>query len=552
MKKFLKKVVTCLCVVILLITGSRPRTVKAEAMTIGGGLTYLAGAGAATASLPIIIIGLAAILILGLVVTNWDDIAAFGNAVSLELEYGGYALSDFVSGTSVKIDSAFKNAVLKAYQKTGSTMTKYYPITDYAGGTVVKTGLLNTKDRLDAAVYLEYLDHDFPYSMNVVNDIYGLSNLFLSNAPAEKWKSLNGDYTGINQYVLNSITIIASFEPTTAKVAFFNLINLGTQKEVRDENGNLTKLILSITAAEVAEFVGNTEHFSEYAAALASDKPITITDISIPELGIGSVREEISTANMMQTAMEVKTAEQYINVAFPNASTTVTFNTQANVIGATLPQIGTLSDYGLTGAQTDELARVRAGTATGTLTGVQTATGTLTGSGTGWLDKILEFLKKLLDAILAIPGLILDGLKALWDWLAKILQAILAIPGGIIGVLSKIWEFLQTLSKVISNAITGALTWAFGIDGTWLKGRIESLQRQFRIKFPIMEPLRYDFGDKDVISDMNISILGRSYTILDGAIATKLASPIKMVFRALSYVLMALFFARKFHKVAED
>lgn len=550
MKKFLKKVVTCLCVLILLITGSRPRTVKAEAMTIGGGLTYLAGAGAATASLPILIIGLAAILILGLVVTNWDDIAAFGNAVSLELEYGGYALSDFVSGTSVKIDSAFKNAVLKAYQKTGSTMTKYYPITDYAGGTVVKTGLLNTKDRLDAAVYLEYLDHDFPYSMNVVNDIYGLSNLFLSNAPSEKWKSLNGDYTGINQYVLNSITIIASFEPTTAKVAFFNLINLGTQKEVRDENGNLTKLILSITAAEVAEFVGNTEHFSEYAAALASDKPITITDISIPELGIGSVREEISTANMMQTAMEVKTAEQYINVAFPNASTTVTFNTQANVIGATLPQIGTLSDYGLTGAQTDELARVRAGTATGTLTGAQTATGTLT--GTGWLDKILEFLKKLLDAILAIPGLILDGLKALWDWLAKILQAILAIPGGIIGVLSKIWEFLQTLSKVISNAITGALTWAFGIDGTWLKGRIESLQRQFRIKFPIMEPLRYDFGDKDVISDMNISILGRSYTILDGAIATKLASPIKMVFRALSYVLMALFFARKFHKVAED
>ena len=52
------------------------------------------------------------------------------------------------------------------------------------------------------------------------------------------------------------------------------------------------------------------------------------------------------------------------------------------------------------------------------------------GAGTGWLDKILDFLKKLLNAILSIPGAILDGLKALWDWLAKILQAILAIPGG--------------------------------------------------------------------------------------------------------------------------
>lgn len=550
MKKFLKKVVTCLCVLILLIAGSRPRTVKAEAMTIGGGLTYLAGAGAASASLPILIIGLAAVLLLGLVVTNWDDIAAFGNAVADELRLAGYALSSFVNGTSVKIDNTFKTAVLNAYGKTGTTMPKYYTTIDYSGGTVVKTGLLNTIDRLDASTFLEYLDHDFIYSSNVVNDINEKSNIFLSNADQSAWKSLNSSYTGENQYVLSSITVITSFEPTTAKVAYFDLINLGTQKEVRDENGNLTKLILRLTAQEVADFISKGEFLTEYATALATDKPVTITDVSIPELGIGSVREEISTANMMQNAMEVKTAEQYINVAFPNASTTVTFNTQANVIGATLPQIGTLSDYTLTGAQTDQLARVRAGTATGALTGAQTATGTLT--GTGWLDKILEFLKKLLDAILAIPGLILDGLKALWDWLAKILQAILAIPGGIIGVLSKIWEFLQTLSKVISNAITGALTWAFGIDGTWLKGRIESLQRQFRIKFPTMEPLRYDFGDKDVISDMNISILGRSYTILDGAIATKLASPIKMVFRALSYVLMALFFARKFHKVAED
>lgn len=550
MKKFLKKVVTCLCVLILLIAGSRPRTVKAEAMTIGGGLTYLAGAGAASASLPILIIGLAAVLLLGLVVTNWDDIAAFGNAVADELRLAGYALSSFVNGTSVKIDNTFKTAVLNAYGKTGTTMPKYYTTIDYSGGTVVKTGLLNTIDRLDASTFLEYLDHDFIYSSNVVNDINEKSNIFLSNADQSAWKSLNSSYTGENQYVLSSITVITSFEPTTAKVAYFDLINLGTQKEVRDENGNLTKLILRLTAQEVADFISKGEFLTEYATALATDKPVTITDVSIPELGIGSVREEISTANMMQNAMEVKTAEQYINVAFPNASTTVTFNTQANVIGATLPQIGTLSDYTLTGAQTDQLARVRAGTATGTLTGAQTATGTLT--GTGWLDKILEFLKKLLDAILAIPGLILNGLKALWDWLAKILQAILAIPGGIIGVLSKIWEFLQTLSKVISNAITGALTWAFGIDGTWLKGRIESLQRQFRIKFPTMEPLRYDFGDKDVISDMNISILGRSYTILDGAIATKLASPIKMVFRALSYVLMALFFARKFHKVAED
>ena len=99
-------------------------------------------------------------------------------------------------------------------------MTKYYPTTDYSGSTFVKTGLLNTKDRLDASVYLEYLDHDFLYSDNVVNNIYGKSNIFLSTAPPSSWKSLNSSYTGVNQYVLSSITVIASFEPTTAKVAF--------------------------------------------------------------------------------------------------------------------------------------------------------------------------------------------------------------------------------------------------------------------------------------------------------------------------------------------
>ena len=55
---------------------------------------------------------------------------------------------------------------------------------------------------------------------NVVNNIYGKSNIFLSTAPPSSWKSLNSSYTGVNQYVLSSITVIASFEPTTAKVAF--------------------------------------------------------------------------------------------------------------------------------------------------------------------------------------------------------------------------------------------------------------------------------------------------------------------------------------------
>ncbi|MGC4440895.1 hypothetical protein ABXW85_18735, partial [Streptococcus suis] len=87
-----------------------------------------------------------------------------------------------------------------------------------------------------------------------MNGIYDSSNIFLSNAEQSKWNALNSDYTGVNQYVLSSITVITSFEPTTAKVAYFDLINMGTQKEISDNSGNLTGLILTLTASEVEDF----------------------------------------------------------------------------------------------------------------------------------------------------------------------------------------------------------------------------------------------------------------------------------------------------------
>ncbi|MGC4439597.1 hypothetical protein ABXW85_12040, partial [Streptococcus suis] len=181
-----------------------------------------------------------------------------------------------------------------------------------------------------------------------MNGIYDSSNIFLSNAEQSKWNALNSDYTGVNQYVLSSITVITSFEPTTAKVAYFDLINMGTQKEIRDNSGNLTGLILTLTASEVEDFVGSKDHVTKFATAIASDAPVTITDVSIPELNIGKVREEISTGNMMQTAISTPQIEQYINTAFPATSTTVTCDNLADVTGATLTNIGAISDYTLT------------------------------------------------------------------------------------------------------------------------------------------------------------------------------------------------------------
>ena len=546
MKKFLKKVVTCFCLVTLLFTSAfKPKEVRADAGVLSGGL--LLGS-LNPAVLPWVVLGIVACLALGYTIEHWDDVMAVGGLVAEELDKMGHSVSDFVSGTSVKVDDTLKQAIKNAGAGLGSTAPVPSTLV-YKGGLITYTGVVKSNS-------VKMMVGGGPTASLYIGTEKPTYNWFYS---AENFKE------GID-YIVPQLTVKVDLEPTDSEVKLKTVTSSGTSAAGvdynvgRNEKGQIN--YLSATIAHKGKGIARSVFLD-----VPSGNDVVVKAVSVPEIGLGE-RMTVSTENLKQGAIDSSSVDQYIDTAFPKNNETVTFKKDAQVASLNLSALPSVSNKTYSDSQLRELDKIRAGTATGTLTGAQTATGaltatgtltgaqtatgTLTGAGTGWLDKILEFLKKLLDAILAIPGLILDGLKALWDWLAKILQAILAIPGGIIGVLSKIWEFLQTLSKVISNAITGALTWAFGIDGTWLKGRIESLQRQFRIKFPIMEPLRYDFGDKDVISDMNISILGRSYTILDGAIATKLASPIKMVFRALSYVLMALFFARKFHKVAED
>ncbi|MGC4440882.1 hypothetical protein ABXW85_18660, partial [Streptococcus suis] len=55
--------------------------------------------------------------------------------------------------------------------------------------------------------------------------------------------------TGASEAIAVANLVTWSFEPTTAKVAYFDLINMGTQKEIRDNSGNLTGLILTLTAS---------------------------------------------------------------------------------------------------------------------------------------------------------------------------------------------------------------------------------------------------------------------------------------------------------------
>lgn len=567
MKKIFKKIAVCFCIVTLLFTSAfKPREVKADAGALSGGLLL---GGLNPAVLPWVILGIVACVAVGYTIENWDDVTAVGGAVADELKKMGHSVSDFVVGTSVKIDDTLKQAIKNVTGRMGSTISR--PVNDrgitYSNGVAFSLGRVTPSERYphflaregiylgDSSKGLKYKEHQIKGHKNFMSRSYDVSSLTVT---------------------VDVTPIPADKNPTIAFSAGLDYTASDVQKVFNDA-GDVIQLTRTVSSSEKLVPLG---------AGIVTDKTRTddfyIKGVSIPKLGI-SVGETISTDTLKKTEIQKEVVTKYIDTAFPKNSETVTFKSDAQVASLSLPALPRVSDKTYSDDQLRELNKIRAGSrvanpaipevgagslgigeipTTGSLTGAGelAGAGTLVGSGAttaagtglGWLDKIIEWLKKLLNAILGIPGAILNGLKALWDWLAKILQAILAIPGGIINILSKIWEFLQTLSKVISDAITGAITWTFSIDETWLRGRLSGLNDTFRRKFPVMVPLRYDFNDKDTISDMSVNILGSDYVILNGATATKLASPIKMVFRALAYVLMALFFARKFHKVAED
>ena len=75
MKRILKKCQIWLCI-ILLIFGAvhKPKTVKADAGVLTGGGMMIGALN--PAAIPVILIGLAACLLLGYTISNWDDIAA--------------------------------------------------------------------------------------------------------------------------------------------------------------------------------------------------------------------------------------------------------------------------------------------------------------------------------------------------------------------------------------------------------------------------------------------------------------------------------------------
>ena len=530
MKRILKKCQIRLCI-ILLIFGAvhNPKTVKADAGVLTGGGMMIGALN--PAAIPVILIGLAACLLLGYTISNWDDIAAFGQAVANELKAMGHSIGEFISGTSVTVNSTFKEAVRRASNSTGDTIQPYIDGNKaYTGSFVTGIGYQSNTSGLALA----YLENG--------KGFYTLGNYKIGKADS-------GYLQDDALFNVSSLTVSVRFDPVKESNGW--RIDVDTYAGIK-----LTADSVNYLRNSNSEIYGIDAYY-DYSQArgrriggiflrskVSSD--INLTSVSISELGIHKTAQSMPTTNLKTGAVTSPKVDEYVQTAFPDSSTTVTFDQNADVTGATLATIPTISNHYLTDTQVQDLTRIKSGVDTAVNTGADTAIDSMTGpasagvgAGWDWLSKLWEWLKKLLDAILGLPAAILAGLQALWDslikWLTDIWTAISAIPGAI----SKAW--------------TDALTWAFGVDQAWLDVRIKNLRLAFNSKFPNIQAFNYRFGDKSAFDDIRITLPGfGTHAVVSGSAMTAFAVKAKPFISGIFYLLTALFFMRKFYKVSED
>ncbi|HEM3625497.1 TPA: hypothetical protein U1C26_002051 [Streptococcus suis] len=515
-----KKIKIWFCI-LLLVLGlvTKPREAKAEAFAFGGGMTLIS---LNPAILPFALLGIAAFLLLGWTITNWDDIVAFGNQVAIELKALGGNIADYVTGSSVKVNSTFKQAVQNASKKD--------TVPPSVNGEVY-TGTLQTDIGLQTK----------RWSVNLVNVPYGTRPLLIGNTILGYHDSSYTLAQRESAIVIPRITFDVTFEPIseTNLNGVYLIARDGTRVKAESQTAikNQDGMIIGYQGYHDRSDL----KARKFDVILDAKRTIDffITSVKIPELNINKTAEPVHLDKLKTSGIDSATVNEYIDTAFPSEET-VTFNMDANVADTTLLNLPNISDKVYTDAQIKTLSDIQTGVDSTTTDGtIDSTTGTVATPNTGFWDSLWGWLKKLLDAILSIPGALLAGLQALWDslikWLTDIWAAITAIPGAI----SKAW--------------TDALTWAFGVDQVWLDARLKNLRLAFNRKFPSIQAFNYNFGDKPAFDDIKITLPGfGTHTVVSGSAMTAFAVKAKPFISGIFYLLTALFYMRKFYKVSED
>ena len=543
MKKIFSKLKIILMIFLVLFTFfHKPKQTQADALVAGGGM-YLVSLNPAV--LPIAVIGLAACLLVGYTVSNWDEVTAFGGQVANEIVKAGYSISDFVSGTSVKVNSKFKKIVKNARTNTGETISVYSEDSEVYTGNILTC--------------LKYKESAFSMPLALMS---------LESSKSIRFGNLDRMIQDDDCIDVSILTVSVRFSPVNSKenpVVFLedsNSNSYGFKSKASDviksSDGSVIGIDTKFNGSRSKVVMNDVSVRLQFDSFISTD----ITKVQIPELGINKSSAPISTEKLKSRAIDSQNVDEYIDTAFPNDET-IEFNPQADVTTATMVNMPKISNKTLTASQVKSLDDIQANAVS-----ENTGSSSSAGSSSGFWSLLWNWLLRILNAILGIPAAILDGIKTLFatvtDWLAKIWMGICSIPSAIVSGVTGFWEKLLELvesivkaiegfNQAIANAITGVFEWCFGLDESWLKGRIETLKETFDSKFPALKPINYKFSDKSSFDDLKMTVpYCGQVTVVESSIVMEYGSVLKNFLRAFFYLITALFFFKRFHKVAED
>ena len=207
---------TCFCLVTLLFTSAfKPKEVRADAGVLSGGL--LLGS-LNPAVLPWVVLGIVACLALGYTIEHWDDVMAVGGLVAEELDKMGHSVSDFVSGTSVKVDDTLKQAIKNAGAGLGSTAPVPSTLV-YKGGLITYTGVVKS---------------------NSVKMMVGggpTASLYIgTEKPTYNWFYSTENFKEGIDYIVPKLTVKVDLEPTDSEVKLKTVTSSGASAAGVDYN----------------------------------------------------------------------------------------------------------------------------------------------------------------------------------------------------------------------------------------------------------------------------------------------------------------------------
>lgn len=622
--KFLKKILISMTIVLVLFSAIRNNTTVVKNNEVhADAIAALPILAANPELIPIFALGFFVLVTCKLAADNFDNIIAVGNATAETIKAAGKSVSDFVNASGqiimnealksiikTTVDDIAKNKIttvsynsealtsepvagtsddfLKGINATyksdysGSYTWRYAERINILGGTVVfdgKSGVYSGQSYynymgLETIKYISASSLSLSFSGKMPGIKYRREGTSSKNVIYITLLRMKGDnpkfYSDVFTVNLDNVT------PYYLQELFSRGILLSVSY---DDEKNVVGFDISILSKFPHSMNYSAVSKVEVSRALLNydgEEKFSFkkSDFSKPQLNrfpfealATKVRSVKSTASLFTGAIDLKSVEKSLDIAFPGTNDTlipldnVLNNPNSDVkdlkgLDAVLKNPNKFLDDD----KRNKLDDVYKNAGTLDLKGIDNVSDkekfnikdyaldkTKVSDKDTPTDKPLEGEHKKEGTFSDIP--ILGLLGRLWDWLKEFAQELIkAIADGVKSIVDAIGKLFDLINKILDFLVVDVLVG----DLDSFKDNFNNMQKTLHNKFPDITPLNLSFTDKDGFDDFtaDLPLVGHQ-VIIKGSFMNQFARPARAFFSGLFYFLTGLFFFRKFHKVSE-